>query len=202
MSGANNLPIRGRPKTLQRDHVLQTAMMCYWSASPTDVPISEICNKAGVSKPGLYREFGSDDGLKESVLDVYSEMVSAPLHDILATNQPFDEAIDALITYTIQNRRALGLPDGCLLFAMRDRHDELGTLTRNRVDLLRKKTLKKYKDWIDRAKANGEFTVDLPTDIVAYYFDAQSGSAMRLQKDGVSNAVIGEFLKLAFSVFR
>jgi len=69
MSEMRDSPTRGRPKTLQRDHVLQTAMMCYWANSPTDVSISEICDKAGASKPGLHREFGSDDSLKKAVLD-------------------------------------------------------------------------------------------------------------------------------------
>jgi len=202
MSVEGDPPIRGRPKTLERDHVLKTALMCYWSDSPTDVPIREICDKAGASKPGVYREFGSDDGLKEAVLDVYSEMVSARRFEILARNQTFDEVLEALITHTIQERRTLGVPDGCLLFAMRARRDEFGPLTRKKIDQLRENTLEKYRKWIDRAKSNEQFRRDIPTDLAALYFDAQTGSAMRLQKEGVSNTVIGEILRTAFSALR
>ena len=49
----NNPPTRGRPKILEREQVLKTALMCYWADSPSDVPISEICDKAGASKPGV-----------------------------------------------------------------------------------------------------------------------------------------------------
>ena len=192
-------PVRGRPKTLERDHVLKTALMCYWTDSPTDVPISEICNKAGASKPGLYREFGSDDGLKVAVLDTYSEMVSTPLYNILASDQSFDEVLDALITYTIQDRRILGIPNGCLLFAMRARHDEFGPLTRKKIDKLRTDSLENFRQWIDRAKTNGQFRTDISTDTIALYLDAQIGSAMRLQREGVGNEVIGEILRTAFS---
>ena len=202
MSVEGDPPIRGRPKTLERDHVLKTALMCYWSDSPTDVPIREICDKEGASKPGVYREFGSDDGLKEAVLDVYSEMVSARRFEILARNQTFDEVLEALITHTIQERRTLGVPDGCLLFAMRARRDEFGPLTRKKIDQLRENTLEKYRKWIDRAKSNEQFRRDIPTDLAALYFDAQTGSAMRLQKEGVSNTVIGEILRTAFSALR
>ncbi len=192
------LPTRGRPKTLERDHVLKTALMCYWATSP-DVAISKICAKAGASKPGLYREFGSDDGLKEAVLSVYGEIVSTRRSEILASEQPFSEVLEALITYTIQDRRALGLPDGCLLFAMRARRDEFGPLTRKKIDQLRLDSLEKYRQWIDRAKANGEFRADMSTETAALYLDAQAGNAMRLQKEGISNEVIGEILRTAFS---
>jgi AcrR family transcriptional regulator len=189
---------RGRPKTLERDHVLKIALMCYWASSP-DVPISKICAKAGASKPGLYREFGSDDGLKEAVLNTYGEMVSMRRYEILAREQPFSEALEALITYTIQDRRVLGLPDGCLLFAMRARRDEFGPLTRKTIDQLRSDSLEKYRQWVDRAKENGQFRADISTETAALYLDAQTGNAMRLEKEGINNEVIGDILRTAFS---
>ncbi len=201
MTADSNPPVRGRPKKLERDKVLLTALQCYWANGPTDVPISEICDKSGASKPSLYREFGSDDGLKEAVLDTYDSMVSARRYDLLASDAPFNDVLEALIAHTIQDRRTLGVPDGCLLYAMRARRDGVGPLTRKKIDQLRTKSLEQYGLWIDRAKAKGEFKTDIPTDIAALYFDAQTASAMRLQKEGVSNEVIGEILRRAFSVF-
>lgn len=202
MTDRSNTPARGRPKTLERDHVLQTALMCYWADGPTDVAISEICLKANASKPGVYREFASDDGLKVAVLEAYGNMVLAPLFDILASDQPFEEVLETLIAFTVQDRRVLGLPDGCLHAAMRAQRDAFGELTRNKVDSLRLEILGKYKDWIDRAKAQGQLRADISTDMAALYFDAQNGSAMRMQKEGVVNDVIEEVLRAAFSVFR
>ncbi len=202
MSVSGNTPSRGRPKTLEREHVLKTALMCYWADSPTDVPISEICDKAGASKPGLYREFGSDDGLKEATLDIYNEKVSQRRYDILASDQPFDEVLEALISHTVQDRKKAGVPNGCLLFAMRARREEFGPLTLAKIDQLRENSLGHYRRWIDRAKSNKQFRCDMPTDVAALYFDAQMGSAMRLQKEGISNKVIAEILRTAFSVFR
>jgi AcrR family transcriptional regulator len=202
MSVKRDPPTRGRPKTLERDYVLQTALMCYWADGPTNVSISDICLKTGASKPGVYREFGSDDGLKEAVLEAYGNLVLTPLHDIIASDQPFDQALDALISFTIQDRQVLGLPDGCLHNEMRAHCDELGEITRKKVDQLRHETLDNYEKWIKRAKSKGEFRTDIPTDIAALYFDTQNGGAMRLQREGVPNVIIGEILKLAFSALR
>jgi len=110
--------------------------------------------------------------------------------------------LEYFYTHTVRDRQTVGVPDGCLLFAMRARRDEFGPLTRNKIDQLREITLEHYRQWIDRAKSYGQFRRDIPTDVAALYFDAQTGSAMRLQKEGVSNAVIGEILRTAFSALR
>ena len=202
MSVKGDSPTRGRPKTLERDHVLKTAMMCYWANSPTEVSIREVCDKADVSKPGLYREFDSDDGLKEAVLEAYSEMVNKQVYDILDSDQSFDEVVESIIVHTTRDRRSQGIPDGCLFFAMRERECEFGSLTRDKIDQLRNASLKKYRQWIDEAKSNGQSTTTMSADIAALYIDAQIGSAMRLQREGVSNQVIAEILRTAFSVLR
>ena len=53
---------RGRPKTFDRDHVLDVAMHTYWQNGVDTVSVNEICKKAQVPKPGLYREFNNDVG--------------------------------------------------------------------------------------------------------------------------------------------
>ena len=94
---------RGRPKTLDREHVLQTALMQYWDVSPTDVSIGEICKMTGASKPGIYREFGSDDGLKCAALESYRILALLPLFDILKQDQSFAAAKAALVAFTTQD---------------------------------------------------------------------------------------------------
>ena len=93
--------VRGRPKKLDRDLVLQTALIQYWSKGPANVSISDICSLIGASKPGVYREFGSDDGLKKAVLEVYQGLAIQPVIDILEKNQPTTDAIDALIGFML-----------------------------------------------------------------------------------------------------
>ena len=122
-------PTRGRPKTLDRDQVLQAALMEYWSKGPTDVSISDICGLTGTSKPGVYREFGSDDGLKASVLETYHRLAILPLIDILEKDQSTIDAIDALISFMTQDRTNLGVPQGCLFVMMRAEAQQLGPST-------------------------------------------------------------------------
>ena len=199
MSTQDDAPRRGRPQTLDRDAVLETALLSYWTNGPTRVSIGHICQTANVSKPSLYREFGNDDGLKDAVLDLYRKMVLVPFYEILTSDAAFADQIEAVIAFTVQDRGSLGMPLGCLQVAMRAQKEDLGAITRNKVDLLRRETLETYERWIERAKLRREFTADISSKAAALFCDAQNGGAMRMQREGVSNEIIGQTMKLAFS---
>ena len=191
---------RGRPKTLEREYVLQTALTQYWDVSPTDISLSDICKLTRASKPGIYREFGSDDGLKCAALESYRSLALLPLFDILKRDQSFAAAKAALVAFTTQDRGALAVPSGCLFVAMRAQRGSLGSATGERVDQLRDEVLDAYMVWIETAKSKGECKAQIPTDAAALYFDAQNGGAMRMQKEGVDNATIATVLRYAFKV--
>ncbi len=126
-----------------------------------------------MSKPSLYRDFGSDDG--------------------------FGQQIEALIAFTIQDRHPFGIPSGCLHVAMRADKEDLGAITRNKVDLPRSETLLNYERWIERAQSRGEFKADTSSEVAALFCDAQNDGAIRMQSEGVANEIIRQTIKLAFS---
>jgi len=198
----NNKPNRGRPKTLDRDLIIQTALQSYWQDGPTNVSINDICLQSGASKPSVYREFESDDGLKCVVLDTYANLVLSPVYEILNSDQSFQESIKLLIGFTTQDRASLGLPNGCLQIIMRGQRDQFETLTKHKIDELRENTLNHYRRWIDRAKVNNETNTKISTENIALYFDAQNYTAMCLQKEGIDNKVIAELLRTAFLAFK
>ena len=192
-------PKRGRPKTLDRDQILQTALLAYWSKGPTNVSISDICSMTGASKPGVYREFGSDDGLKKSVLETYHDLAVQPLIDILEKDQSTYETTDAVIGFMTQDRDQLGIPQGCLFVMMRAHVQHLGPSTCEALQDVRCDLFGAYEAWIERSKSRGEFA-DIPTDIAALFMDAQHGGAMRMQREGVPNDTIASVLGTAFRV--
>lgn len=190
-------PARGRPRTLDRDQLLQTALMQYWAKGPANVSISDICNLTGASKPGVYRDFDSDDGLKRRVLETYRSLAVQPLIDILEKDQPATETLGALIGFVTQDRTSLGIPNGCLFVMMRAQSQQLGSSTLEKLNEVRRDLLAAYTAWIERAKERDE-VADIPTDTLALYLDAQHGGAMRMQREGIPNEVIANVLEIAF----
>ena len=192
----NPVPTRGRPKLLDREKILQTALIEYWAKGPTNVSIGEICKQTGASKPSVYREFGSDDGLKSSVFEAYRSLAIQPLINIIVKDQPAAETIDAMIGFMTQDRTALGIPDGCLFVMMRAQSEHLGPSTCEKLINARHELLAAYSAWIERAKLHGEF-IDIPTDIAALLLDMQHGGAMRMQREGIPREMIETVLKVA-----
>lgn len=188
----------GRPKTLDRDHIIKVAMESYWRDGPTAVSVNEICRRAGVSKPGLYREFGNEDGLRSTVVQTYELVVLSQLYQIFEGDQPFDDALAALIDLVLQDRQKMDLPLGCLLQKMRGCRKELGPKTNDVIDATSIGTHSRLKDWVERAKHNGQLSEDISTETAAIYIDAQVSSAIMMQETGASKTQISEFLNIAF----
>jgi TetR/AcrR family transcriptional regulator, copper-responsive repressor len=189
---------RGRPKTLDRDHIIKVAMESYWSDGPTAVSVNEICRRADVSKPGLYREFGNEDGLRSTVVQTYELVVLSQLYQIFEDDQPFDDALAALTDLILQDRQKMDLPKGCLLQKMRGCLKKLGPKTNDVINATSIGTQSRLKDCVERAKHNGQLSKDISTKTAAIYIDAQVSSAFMLQEAGVSQTQISEFLNIAF----
>ena len=90
---------RGRPRTFDRDRALGVVIDSYWRGSVDSVSVNEICRRAKISKPGLYREFGDEDRLLDAALTRYSETVLGPVLAMLSDDRPFGQTLDSLIDF-------------------------------------------------------------------------------------------------------
>jgi len=54
---------RGRPRKASKIQIVENAMALYWHDGLSSRSLNEMCRQLEVSKPGLYREFGGEDGL-------------------------------------------------------------------------------------------------------------------------------------------
>ncbi len=192
---------RGRPKTLDPEQMLSVAMQAYWDGGLEGVSLNEICRRAGVSKPGLYREFGNEDGLRKAALNLYFEKVLTPILELAESDLPFHDKLNKVIDYMIAERDPQGLPKGCLLLKMRDSASGVGAATRKQIDSFHKRMLTVFEDMVSRAKAKNEFSEAIATDFAAVYIDAQLSNAMALQARGEETEVIRSILELAFTSF-
>jgi AcrR family transcriptional regulator len=201
MKQANKKAPRGRPKTFDRDHVVAVAMHAYWEEGQSEVSLNAVCKLAQVSKPSLYQEFGSEDGLKQAVLSDYHKMTLAPLYEMLAVDQPFDTALVNLKNYILRDHQEYDMPMGCLFVDMCQCRDHLGELTSAKVGEFRDLSVSVLQGWIEGAKANGELASSISPRTAAIYIDAQIASIMNMQRQGASQKDIESVFQIALSVF-
>jgi TetR/AcrR family transcriptional regulator, copper-responsive repressor len=198
MSHDDPRPVRGRPKTMNAERVLDVAMTAYWKSDPADVSINAICKMAGISKPSLYREFGSEDGLSRAVLDRYAEQVLSEVFVVLHGGTGLRETLDALIDFASDDPR---METGCLFYKMRAGKHRLGPQTRARVDEIDAAAQSAYVAFLQSAKDLGEWQGELPVDAAARYLGEQIALAITQRASGEGSSRIRDMLALALSVF-
>ncbi|MDB9752581.1 TetR/AcrR family transcriptional regulator [Oceanospirillaceae bacterium] len=195
----SNAP-RGRPRTLNRDHVLDVAMQAYWHDGVDNVSVNEICKKANVAKPGLYREFTNEDGLMKAALQSYQKKILAPLFEALKADAPFRETLGYIVASITMENHDEQAPKGCLMAKMRQSRSYMGAGTQAEISHIHEQVLDALHDWVLRSKTKGEFTADLPPKLAATYVDAQMHCAMLQLAQGEENKTVKEVLTLSFSV--
>jgi AcrR family transcriptional regulator len=151
--------------------VIAVAMDSYWREGTDGVPLNEVCRRAQVSKPGVYREFGGEDGLMDAVLERYAETVLSPTWELTTHERPFAEVLATLVGFLTDAGDTR--PAGCLLAMMRVLSSDLGPATKARVEALGAHARGIYADWVDRAKTRGEIASSVPTTVAAALIDTQ-----------------------------
>ena len=202
MNNQINIIKKGRPKTIDLERIKNVAMVNYWSDGPTNVSLNEICFKAKISKPGLYREFGGEDGLMKSVLLLYKNTLIQQILDLLKLEKTFDETLDLLIAFVIGNKDEEHIKKGCLLAKFRQSREKFGEKTQEQIDIILRERYLNFELWIKKAKSKGEFDLPLSSKFVARYIISQLDYAVSGLANGEKNNNIKDVLTLSLSVFR
>ena len=202
MNNHKNIRKKGRPKTINLEKLKNVAMSKYWSDGPTNVSLNEICYKAKISKPGFYREFGGEDGLMKSVLILYKNSLIQQILNILQLEQTFDETLDSLIKYIIENRDKEHKENGCLLAKFRQSRSKFGKKTQEQIDIILKERYLVFELWIKKAKSKGELSCSLSSKFVANYIISQLDYAVSGLANGEKKNIIKNVLIVSLSILR
>lgn len=189
---------RGRPKTFDRAHTLDVAVESYWRDGVDVVSLNEICRRAGVAKPGLYREFGDEDHLMDAVLARYHLDVLQPILASLDIDRPFHQAVDSLLTMLTKPARA-GRPSGCMIAKMRAARSRLGPVTSERLDRIRVEAIAAYAAWLQRGVKRGEIELRESLETSASYIDAQLTMALNRIAAGEDPKLVRIHAQMAFT---
>ena len=183
---------------MNAEDVLDVAMTAYWRSDPADVSVNAICQMAGISKPSLYREFGSEDGLSRAALDRYAEQVLSEIFVVLQGGTGLRETLDALIDFASDDPR---METGCLFYKMRAGKHRLGPDTRARVEEIDAAAQAAYAAFLQAARDAGDWPEGLSVEAGATYLGEQIALAITQRASVEDPGRIREMLTLALSVF-
>lgn len=174
-------------------------MNAYWQDDCAAVSVNNICTLAGVSKPSLYREFGSEDGLTAAVLARYSQAVLKPLETLLSSPTGYTTKLDNLISFASENP---SMETGCLFVKMRASRSRFGAQTQASIAAIEAHMLECYASFFQHAISSGDMRSGIPAEVAAPYLYEQMGLSVSQRAAGRSQAEVRELLELSISVLR
>ncbi|MFT5681118.1 MAG: AcrR family transcriptional regulator [Myxococcota bacterium] len=189
----------GRPKTVDRQLAIELAMVNYWREGVHSLSLNEVCRRAHISKPALYREFGGEDGLMEAALVHYRERVVTPVLEALAIELPFAELVEQLVVGMTSDR---GTPAGCLFTKMRLARSRLGPATEARVRSMEEHRWEVFEAWYRQALGRGEADASISPELAARYIDTQLATILMQLGAGEPPELVREQARLALRVLR
>jgi len=174
-------------------------MNAYWEGNPAAVSINALCQRLGLAKPSLYREFGNEDGLTRAILEHYAETVMTQVLLRISGDIGFDAKLDTLIAYVSEDDLS---KTGCVFFKMRALRSRFGENTQNLISHIEANGLAGYEELLEKARKTGEWSGDTPTPLAAHYLFSQIGLALSLRGAGEDPATVRGLVTLALGIFR
>ncbi len=179
--------------------VLDIAMNAYWQADPVDISVNKICQLAGISKPSLYRTFGSEDGLKSAALDRYAAQVLSQISAILLQGANLRDTLDALIEFTSTDPR---MTTGCLFYKMRSGKHRLGPKALAKVDQIDAVARAVYGSFLQARRDAGDWPGPVSVELGAKYLSEQIALAFTHRASGLDTSAVRQMLDLSLSIFQ
>ncbi len=172
-------------------------MLNYWRHGLSRLSLNEVCRRVNISKPALYREFGSEDGLQAAALALYRKLAVVPLLELLGGPHAMADVIEqALVTMT----SAREVPAGCLFTRMRLAGPHLGPETRTAVEQLERERRDAFVAWYRRGLARNEANPAIAAETAGAYLDTQITTVLVQMTSGEAPALVLAQARLAFSV--
>ena len=169
----------------------------YWRDGVHVLSLNEVCRRAHLSKPSLYREFGGEDGLMDAALAHYDQQIVQPVLDAFAMEQPVTELLERLI---VGMTSVGGTPAGCLFTQMRLARARFGEKTEQRLRTMEERRREVFEAWYQRALGQGEVTPSVSPSLAAYYIDSQIANVLMQMGAGEPSEQVAEQARLAFGV--
>jgi TetR/AcrR family transcriptional repressor of nem operon len=107
----------GRPRSKQRDDLVISAMSVFWRQGFESTSMADLVKATGVSRGGIYADFGGKEDLFLSCLGAYRERYIEPALALLTQDDDGLGAIESYFDRFIELHRRHGMPGPGCFFA-------------------------------------------------------------------------------------
>lgn len=180
------MPIRGRPRSFDRDQALARAMEVFWAKGYADASMAELTAAMGVNAPSLYAAFGGKAQLFREAIELYQRTQGGDIWSRLDDAASARDAIEALLLTAAEAAACPDRPRGCLIVLSGAHPAALPKDVCGELEGIRSGATARLEARLRRAQTAGEIGPGAdPAAIAVFYATVHQGMALRA-RDGAT----------------
>ena len=198
----NTFRPRGRPRSFDRNIVLERAMQTFWGLGYEGASIADLTTAMKITPQSLYAAFGSKSALYREALAFYQVTVGAFAARALTEEPTAVAAFDRMLQESAKEFCKPGRPRGCMvstavLTCASENQDEA-----RHVAQLRNAAVGAFQQRIERAICDGEMGPDTNSATLARYLAAVVQGMSVQAQDGASKSELMDIARMASLVLK
>ncbi|WP_309629300.1 TetR/AcrR family transcriptional regulator [Brevundimonas sp.] len=194
-------PVRGRPRSFDRDQALDAAMRVFWAKGFAGASIADLTAAMGIASPSLYAAFGSKEALYAEAVQHYEDLFGEAFWGTLAGPGRARDQIEAVLRMSVSAFTSGENPAGCMVvLGCSQTHDlspELAASLRSRqagsVDAMEAR--------IRRAMAEGELPAITDARAIAQFYAAVHRGLTVTVRSGADADVLNSVVSSAMAAW-
>ena len=127
---------RGRPRTFDRDKVLDHAITTFWAKGYRGASLDDLTESMGINRPSLYATFGSKHELFMEVIDRYAATLGCQPAKALHSEPDIRQAVSAFFETSIRCATSKDRPRGCLIASVATEQAEKDEQVRDKLSAM------------------------------------------------------------------
>ncbi len=149
---------RGRPRTFDRDEVLDRAVTIFWAKGYSRASVDDLTEAMGINRPSLYAAFGSKHALFMEVIDRYSVKFGSQPVKALFGEPDIKKSVAAFLEASIGCVTSKDGPKGCLIASVATEEAEKDAQVRNKLSRIFAETDSVIADHFRLAQDRGQLS--------------------------------------------
>lgn len=198
----NNPKSRGRPRSFERDDVLDRAIISFWAHGYNGASIDTLTESMGINRPSLYGTFGSKHGLFMEVIDRYAVTLGCVPFRAFQGEAGVREAVAEFFALTIRCATTKGKPRGCLIASVATIEAEKDGQVREKLSDIFAETDRAITDYFRAAQEDGRLPGGHEPQALARMVIAVTHSIATRARAGASrkqlSVMVDDFMALLF----
>ncbi len=158
---------RGRPRTFDRDEVLDRAVTTFWAKGYSGASLDDLTESMGINRPSLYGTFGNKHDLFMEAIDRYAATLGCQPVKALHGEPDIEQAVWAFFEASIRCVTSKDGPRGCLIASVATEEAETDAQVRDKLSGMFAETDRVVADRVRAAQDKGQLSQESDAQALA-----------------------------------